>query len=134
MTTALASLFSGRKVRPLLAMTGEVTLSGRVLPIGGLKEKALGARRAGIDMIICPERNRKDVMEDLPEEVRESIKFEFVSDVADVLKMALLPPEQQPEPGIKPEGNSSVSATPRAAARRTRPAPRRDTPPAPPLH
>lgn len=96
MTTALASLFTGRLVKPLLAMTGEVTLSGRVLPIGGIKEKALGARRAGIKTIVAPERNRKDVMEDLPDEVRKDVRFEFVSDVRDVLELAL-------EPAVKVE-------------------------------
>src|SRR5207237_3531070 len=60
MTTALASLFSGRPLRERLAMTGEVTLSGKVLPIGGVKEKVLAARRAGIREVILPERNRKD--------------------------------------------------------------------------
>src|SRR5258706_9107264 len=89
MTTALASLFSGRMVKPLLAMTGEVTLSGRVLPIGGIKEKALGARRAGIKTVLVPERNRKDVLEDLPDEVRTDVQFEFVEDVGKVLALAL---------------------------------------------
>src|SRR5205814_1204681 len=73
MTTALASLFSGRPVKPRIAMTGEVTLSGKVLPIGGVKEKVLGARRAGIRTVILPQRNRKDLMEDLPEEVRKEM-------------------------------------------------------------
>ena len=91
MTTALASLFSGRHARPLLAMTGEVTLSGKVLPIGGLKEKALGARRAGIKTIVVPERNRKDVMEDLPEEIRAELDIHFVTDVKQVLELALEP-------------------------------------------
>ena len=93
MTTALASLFSGRPVRPLLAMTGEVTLSGKVLPIGGVKEKVLAARRAGIKTVILPERNRKDLLEDLPEEIRTELTFEFVDDVAQVLKLALQPRE-----------------------------------------
>src|SRR5205085_7194967 len=65
MTTALASLFSGRPVKPRLAMTGEVTLSGKVLPIGGLKEKVLAAKRAGIQTVIAPERNKKDFPEDI---------------------------------------------------------------------
>jgi ATP-dependent Lon protease len=91
MTTALASLFTGRLTRPLLAMTGEVTLTGKVLPIGGVKEKVLGARRAGIKTILLPERNRKDLMEDLPDEVREEIQFHFVKDVSEVLKLALEP-------------------------------------------
>ena len=91
MATALASLFSGRKVLPRLAMTGEVTLSGRVLPIGGLKEKVLGARRAGITTIILPERNRKDYLEDIPEEIRNELRFEFVKDMSQVLELALEP-------------------------------------------
>ena len=91
MVTALASLFSGRHARPLLAMTGEVTLSGKVLPIGGIKEKALGARRAGIKTIVVPERNRKDVMEDLAEEVRKSLDIHFVTDVKQVLELTLEP-------------------------------------------
>jgi len=128
MTTALASLFSGRKVKPLLAMTGEVTLSGRVLPIGGLKEKALGARRAGITTIICPERNRKDAMEDLPTEIRNDIKFEFVKDVSEVLDLALLPAETE---SVKGEGASGTATGPasRQAVKRSRPS-SRSTPPA----
>jgi ATP-dependent Lon protease len=92
MTTALASLFSGRPVKPRLAMTGEVTLSGKVLPIGGLKEKVLGAKRAGIQTLIIPERNRKDYLEEVPEDVRKGLTFHFVSDVKDVLALALEDP------------------------------------------
>ena len=91
MVTALASLFTGRKVAPLLAMTGEVTLSGKVLPIGGVKEKALGARRAGIKTLLFPEKNRKDVMEDLTEGEREGLTIHFVRDVKEVLELALEP-------------------------------------------
>jgi ATP-dependent Lon protease len=94
MTTALASLFSGRRVKPLLAMTGEVTLSGRVLPVGGVKEKVLGALRAGITTIVLAEKNRKDIMEDLPNEAREKMHFDFVDDVSRVLELALEPAEQ----------------------------------------
>ena len=100
MTTALASLFSGRPVKSLLAMTGEVTLSGKVLPIGGVKEKVLAARRAGIRTVILPARNRKDLMEDLPDEVRKELTFEFVEDVDHVLKLAL-----SPKAGAKSEPN-----------------------------
>jgi ATP-dependent Lon protease len=71
-------------------MTGEITLRGRVLPIGGLKEKVLAAHRAGIKTVIVPEENRKD-LEDVPDNVRENLCFEFVSRVDDVLKIALLP-------------------------------------------
>ncbi len=95
MTTALASLFSGRLVKPRLAMTGEVTLSGKVLPVGGIKEKILGARRAGIKTIILPARNRKDFQEDIPQEARTGMEFHFVDDVATVLELALEPPSTQ---------------------------------------
>ena len=122
MTTALASLFSGRKVKPLLAMTGEVTLSGRVLPIGGIKEKALGARRAGIKIVVVPEKNRKDVMEDLPEEVGKDVEFHYVQDVGEVLALALEPAETQPLLPLE-EKERSEEGTGSKPARRQRPAP-----------
>ncbi len=93
MTTAIASLVSGRRLRPRVAMTGEITLTGRVLPVGGIKEKALAARRAGIREIILPERNRKDVNEDVPDQVKESLTFHFVQEIGEVLELAL---EKQP--------------------------------------
>lgn len=89
MTTALASLFSGRLVKPRLAMTGEVTLTGKVLPIGGVKEKVLAARRAGVTTVILPERNRKDYLEDIPPEVKSELTAVFVRDVREVLEAAL---------------------------------------------
>ncbi len=139
MTTALASLFSGRTVKPLLAMTGEVTLSGRVLPIGGVKDKALGARRAGIHTIICPERNRKDVIEDLPEVIRNDIKFEFVTDVSQVLALALTPiGGDQPAAVAEapPEPKKSTTGTVKPAVKRPRSAPATNPAPdvAPPVH
>ncbi len=88
MVTALASLVSGRPVSNQVAMTGEVTLTGQVLPIGGLKEKALAAQRAGIKRVIVPERNEGDVAE-IPESEREGLEFVFAADVADVLEPAL---------------------------------------------
>jgi ATP-dependent Lon protease len=94
MTTAIASLISGRKLRPRVAMTGEITLTGRVLPVGGIKEKALAARRAGIKQIILPERNRKDVNEEVPEQVKESLTFHFVSEISEALELALEQPEE----------------------------------------
>jgi ATP-dependent Lon protease len=90
MFTALASLLLNRPVRPDVAMTGEITLRGLVLPIGGLKEKTLAAKRAGIKQVIVPKRNEKD-MPDIPQEVRETIDFHFVSTIDEVLKLALLP-------------------------------------------
>jgi len=91
MTSAIASLLSGRPIKPALAMTGEVTLSGKVLPVGGIKEKVLAAKRAGIKTIILPERNRKDLTEDIPEELRKGMTFIFARDVHEVIDAALQP-------------------------------------------
>ncbi|MCE5197910.1 MAG: endopeptidase La [Armatimonadota bacterium] len=91
MATALASLLSGRKVKPRLAMTGEITLRGKVLPVGGLKEKILAARRAGVETVIVPKENRKDVEEDVPQDVRKDLKIIYVDDVSQVLSEALEP-------------------------------------------
>jgi ATP-dependent Lon protease len=90
MATALASAFTGRAVRPDIAMTGEITLRGSVLPIGGLKEKSLAARREGISTLIIPRGNRKDLAE-IPDEARKAIHWHLVSDVSQVLKLALEP-------------------------------------------
>jgi len=89
MITALASLLSGRKVKPRIAMTGEITLRGKVLPVGGLKEKILAAKRAGVEMVIVPKANRKDVEEDVPSDIRSEMKIEYVEDVDQVLNLAL---------------------------------------------
>jgi ATP-dependent Lon protease len=88
MFTSLASLMLNRPVRPDVAMTGEITLRGLVLPIGGLKEKTLAALRAGIKEVIVPKRNEKD-MPDLPQEVKDHLKFHFVNNVDEVLKIAV---------------------------------------------
>ncbi|HIC14938.1 MAG TPA: endopeptidase La [Gemmatimonadetes bacterium] len=88
MATALISAVSGKKVRSDLAMTGELTLTGRVLPIGGLKEKVLGAVRAGISQIILPIENEAD-LEDIPEDLRTSLTFHLASTLDDVVKIAL---------------------------------------------
>jgi ATP-dependent Lon protease len=90
MTTALASLLSGRPVKHTVGMTGEVTLQGRVLPIGGLKQKVLAAHAAGLTDVILPERNRAD-LDDVPEEVREAMTFHPVMTVDEVLELALEP-------------------------------------------
>jgi ATP-dependent Lon protease len=89
-TTALASLLSGRPVKHTVAMTGEVTLQGRVLPIGGLKQKVLAAHAAGLTDVIIPERNRGD-LEDVPSEVRDEMRFHPVMTVDEVLELALEP-------------------------------------------
>ncbi len=90
MATAIASALARRSVRSDLAMTGEITLRGNVLPIGGVKEKVLAAHRAGIKVVILPEENRKD-LEDVPEKVRKVLEFHFVSRIEEVLKLAFLP-------------------------------------------
>jgi ATP-dependent Lon protease len=90
MTTALASLLSGRPVRHTVGMTGEVTLQGRVLPIGGLKQKVLAAHAAGLTDVILPERNRAD-LDDVPEDVREAMTFHPVMTIDEVLEVALEP-------------------------------------------
>jgi ATP-dependent Lon protease len=89
MLVALASLFSNRSVKPRLAMTGEITLSGQVLPVGGIKEKVLAAHRAGIETLLLPERNEKDYREEVPEDVRAKLKTIFVKDAKQVLRHSL---------------------------------------------
>jgi ATP-dependent Lon protease len=93
MTTALASLLSGRPVKHTVGMTGEVTLQGRVLPIGGLKQKVLAAHAAGLTDVIIPERNRGD-LDDVPEDVREAMTFHPVMTIGEVLQLALEPKAQ----------------------------------------
>ena len=95
MTTALASLLTGRAVRHTVGMTGEVTLQGRVLPIGGLKQKVLAAHAAGLTDVILPERNRAD-LDDVPEDVREQMTFHPVMTVGEVLDIALEPAAVRP--------------------------------------
>ncbi len=89
MLTSLASAFTGKKVKPYLAMTGEITLRGQVLPVGGIKEKMLAAKRAGIRDIIMPKQNEKDV-DEINKEYIKGLTFHYVSDVADVLGLALM--------------------------------------------
>ena len=90
MATSLASLLTERPVHPHVAMTGELTLRGAVLPIGGVKEKVLAAARAGITQVVLPERNRKDLL-DVPQKVRDQIEFSFASEIEEVLAVALEP-------------------------------------------
>ena len=88
MATALVSLISGRKVKPKVGMTGEITLRGQVLPIGGVKEKVLAAHRNGLRTVILPKRNEQD-LDDVPEEIKKAMKFIFVETVDDVINSAL---------------------------------------------
>jgi ATP-dependent Lon protease len=91
LTTALVSLLTGRAVRPRVAMTGEMTLSGRVLPVGGIKEKVLAAHRMGVKEVLIPKRNEKAFKEDIPENVRNDLKIHLVSSIEEVLELALSP-------------------------------------------
>jgi ATP-dependent Lon protease len=89
LAVALASLLTGRRLRPGLAMTGEISLSGRVLPVGGIKEKVLAAHRAAVRTVILPRRNEKNLMEDLPAEVRQAMTVHLVDAIDEVVDLAL---------------------------------------------
>ncbi len=122
--TALASLLSNRRVRHDLAMTGEISLRGKVLPVGGVKEKVLAARRAGIRTVIMPARNEKDLL-DIPEEVRKTMTFQFAREIGEVLREALRPvkgsaqgeraepasPRSRKEPSGKPKSSVAAART-----------------------
>ena len=108
MLTSLASAFTGKKVKPYLAMTGEITLRGRVLPIGGLKEKLLAALRGGIKKVLIPEENAKDLV-DIPDNVKNNMEIIPVSMMSEVIQHAL---KRQP---IPIEWDPTMEATPIAA-------------------
>ena len=107
MVTSLVSELTGRPVRGNVAMTGEITLSGHVLPVGGIKEKVLAARRLGIFEVILPKQNEKDINEDLSPDLRREITVHYVSMIDEVLELALLPaPGAQPPADVQTEGAS----------------------------
>jgi len=108
MVTALASEMTGRPVRGDLAMTGEITLSGRVLPVGGIKEKVLAARRVGIRHVALPWQNEKNINEDISEDLRRDITVHFVTTIDEVLDLALLPAPASPPDG--PDGSPALTA------------------------
>jgi ATP-dependent Lon protease len=116
MVTALVSLLTGRPVRDRLAMTGEMTLSGIVLPIGGVKEKVLGAKRAGIKEVLLPADNEPNAVADLPPDILGDMKITYVRNLDEVLenalsKEAIAPPiVPQPAPKEKPVGTESPRA------------------------
>jgi ATP-dependent Lon protease len=110
MATVLASLLTDTPVRKLTAMTGEITLSGNVLPVGGIKEKFLAARRAGIETIILPAENRQDVEEDLTPELIGGVIIHYASRIEDVLRVAL------PQLRIQPAVQSAVTEIPVSSA------------------
>jgi ATP-dependent Lon protease len=90
MVTSLTSLLTGRPADPRVAMTGEITLRGKVLPVGGIKEKVLAAKRAGIERVVLPERNRRDV-EEVPKELLEGLRLEYVGMIDEALRHTLAP-------------------------------------------
>jgi ATP-dependent Lon protease len=91
MVTSLASLLTGRPVRPEVAMTGEITLRGKILPVGGIKEKVLAAKRAGIRLVVLPEKNRRDV-EEVPSHQLEGLELEYVRVIDEALQHTLTSP------------------------------------------
>ena len=97
MVVSLVSLLTGLTCAPDVAMTGEITLRGKVLPVGGVKEKVLAARRAGVHTVILPARNEKDLV-DIPEHLRRDIRFHFVESLDDALAVAL----KSPVPAVTP--------------------------------
>ena len=110
-TVALVSLLTGRRVRGDVAMTGEITLRGTVLPVGGIKEKVLAAHRSGIKRVVLPDRNRKDVI-DIPETVRAEMDIVFVKKIDEALELTL---ETVPVVVAGPEGSAAgTEATARA--------------------
>jgi ATP-dependent Lon protease len=113
MFTSIASLIMGRKIDPKLAMTGEITLRGRILPIGGIKEKVLAAHRAGIEKILLPEENEKD-LNDIPEDVKKQLIFIKIYKVEDLIKETLdldLPKPETVMIGTLSEDNTLDRAT-----------------------
>ncbi|MEW6286758.1 MAG: endopeptidase La [Chloroflexota bacterium] len=112
MATAIVSLASGRKVKPNLGMTGEITLRGQVLPIGGVKEKVLAAHRAGLRTVILPRRNQQD-LDDVPDDIKQEMKFIFVDTVDEVIEAALEPPRTAKKTAstkTKPKSKTKTSA------------------------
>jgi ATP-dependent Lon protease len=115
MFTALTSLLTGRRVRSDTAMTGEVTLRGRVLPVGGIKAKVLAAHRAGITRVILPSKNARDV-DDIPKNARDAMEILFAEDMRDVLAAALEAPDAANDPHIEPLGRIEKSGHAQTAA------------------
>ena len=110
MATVLASILTDTPVRPLTAMTGEITLSGNVLPVGGIKEKFLAARRTGVQTVILPAENRQNVEEDLTPEMTEGVDIHFASHIEDVLAVALPMLQVGPQPIAGAESGASIAA------------------------
>src|SRR5438552_15772993 len=101
MVTALVSALTNAPIRPKLAMTGEITLSGHVLPVGGIKEKVLAARRAKIDELVLPAQNERNVSEDIQPELLQELKIHYVKTIEEVLELAFPKPVLRLLPGNK---------------------------------
>jgi ATP-dependent Lon protease len=112
MAAAMASELTGRPVRGDLAMTGEITLSGRVLPVGGIKEKVLAARRVGIHEVILPKQNEKNINEDLTPELRKDLVVHFVTSIDEVLALALQPVSTDVRPAKRAARGTAPQAPP----------------------
>jgi ATP-dependent Lon protease len=113
MATAIVSLVTGRPVRSDVAMTGEITLTGQVLPIGGLKEKSLAAQRAGVTHVIAPKLNEPD-LDDFPESLLSEVRFTFVERIDQVLEEALEPPKSRASRAARPRAVPGERAAARA--------------------
>jgi ATP-dependent Lon protease len=111
LATALISALSRRAVRRDVAMTGEITLRGKVLPVGGTKEKVLAAHRAGMSTVIMPRDNEKD-LEEIPPQVRRELKFVFVENMDEVLAVALLPKAEAAAAAERPDKSDRAAAQP----------------------
>jgi ATP-dependent Lon protease len=116
MATSLVSLISGRKVLPQVGMTGEITLRGQVLPVGGIKEKVLAAHRNGLRTVILPKRNKRD-LDDVPDEIKKTMKFIFVETVEEVLNASLEKPKKSSRPAAKKKTTKAKSNAKRSSGR-----------------
>ncbi|MCZ7681601.1 MAG: hypothetical protein M5U28_23515 [Sandaracinaceae bacterium] len=110
MAAALVSLFTGRPMRAYVAMTGEITLSGLLLPVGGVKEKVLAARRSGVRELILPAHNREQLLEEVPAHLRERMMFRFAGTIAEAIELGLQPARAD-APAIEPTMHATVSPT-----------------------
>ena len=108
MVVSLASLLKHRPVRPDVAMTGEISLRGLVLPVGGIKEKTIAAARAGIRKVILPARNRRD-LEDIPQSARSALELVWVERVSEALEVALAAPTEAQKPAARPKAEKSAA-------------------------
>jgi ATP-dependent Lon protease len=113
---SLASLLLGKTLRPGLAMTGEITLKGNVLPVGGIKEKVLAAHRSELKTLILPKENQRDLI-DVPDEIRRTMTLHFVENAREAMKIAFIGAEEKPAKGKVPVGRTSRSRPARAPAR-----------------